>query len=126
MREIATGAENEGNGHRNWGSSFGDGNGELGRRKAVEAWSEMEDGQISPPVPKMRRSTLKWGIWVGENGRMLVSGVDGQRMQVRAEKGGRTARTGEMGCQTWWREIFGLTQWGKILTLGGNEEMFDF
>jgi hypothetical protein len=52
---------------------------------------------------------------------MLVSGVDGQSMQVGARKGGRTAGTGEMGRRTWWREIFGLARWGKILALGEIE-----
>jgi hypothetical protein len=99
-------------------SSVGERRWKLGRR-----WKMARDRHR---CRKWGRSTPEWGKWVGGNGRMLVGGVDSQRMQVEARKGGRTAGTGEMGRWTWWREIFGLARWREILALGGNEEMSGF
>jgi hypothetical protein len=87
-----------------WLGSIGERRWKLGRR-----WETARDRHR---CRKLGRSTPEWGKWVG--------GVDSQRMQVGAGKWGRTAGTEEMGCRTWWREIFGLARLGGILALRGK------
>jgi hypothetical protein len=83
---------------------------------SFDGWARSAKGGRSS-VENERRPEIAIGVGNGGdlrrnegNGRMLVGGVDGQRMQVRAGKGGKTTGTREMGRRTWWREIFGLAR----------------
>jgi hypothetical protein len=63
----------------------------LGRRKAVEARSEMEDGQRSPPMPEMGETYAG----MGEMGRRKWENVN---LRCRRPKyAGRSRKRGENG-----------------------------